>query len=384
MITDRIRAGAAGRVRSSCGGFAARVLAALVALSCLGCSGGGGAATQNGARPSASVSPPPSASAQSQQDGAAGGGKVYRGSLSNRGVTLRLTREGGRLGGSYSYDGIGQELRLEGRDAGGGKFTLAEFDAAGKQTGQFACELAGGDPDISCDWTKPDGGGRVSVALFEQHSDFKSAGLRVVPKVTENPKLGVRASYPQLAADAGAQLPPAAADFNRVVERRTEELVRDFTGSVEPGQQNLYFRTDYNVLLATDDLVSVELTEDSYAGGAHPNLYYKAVTYDLRAGRELKLEELFAPGSGYEKTLRDYSNRQVRERARGMGEESALPEDLLAEVSAWGLTPRGLMVYYDLPHAVAVFQRNFVPYEVVGGQLRADGPAAALSRAARK
>ncbi|MCA1630914.1 MAG: RsiV family protein [Acidobacteria bacterium] len=148
------------------------------------------------------------------------------------------------------------------------------------------------------------------------------------------------------------------------------------------------------MLLATEDLVSVEIVYDSYAGGAHPSSGYDAVTYDLRADRELELEDIFKPDSGYEKAVAAHCDRDIRRRAGVLEAEAAKEEgrkaepqdespvlpELLEEISAFALTPRGLMIYYDLPHVVAAFDRNFVPYSEVKNFLKPDGAAAQLAR----
>jgi hypothetical protein len=169
---------------------------------------------------------------------------------------------------------------------------------------------------------------------------------------------------------------------------------RGFADGLE-GEKNLYFHVDYNVLLATDDLVSVELAYDSYAGGAHPDSSYDAVTYDLRADRELKLEDVFKPGAPYAKAIAAYCDKDIRRRAAAQEAEAAKEEhrkaepqeeppvlpELLEEISAFALTPKGLMIYYDLPHVVALFDRNFIPYVVVENFLKPDSPAARVALA---
>jgi hypothetical protein len=320
--------------------------------------------------------------------------KVYRGSLGNRGLEMRLKRAGDSVSGSYAYDGIAQDIVLEGRATAKEKFELSEKDASGKVTGKWSCEAekqGEWDQDFGCKWTKPNGAGEMYVALYEQAA-FAS-GWRVVPKVVENRKVGARASYPQIVAGAGSQLSPAAAHFNQRLEEKVRKQVKDFAEGME-GEKNLYFHTDYNVLTATDSLVSVELAYDSYAGGAHPESSYEAVTYDLRADRELKLEDIFKPRSGYEKAIADYCLKDINKRAGVMEAESAkqdkrapepqeeppVSEEQLAEISAFAVTPRGLMIYYDLPHVIAVFDRNFVPYSAVKNYLKPDGAAALLAK----
>jgi hypothetical protein len=363
----------------------------LTACSSRQAAGGGGEA--QAAAPAGQPRPAPAAQSPAAQPAA--NAKTYRGSLNDRGLEMRLVVEGGRVSGSYSYDGINQSIGLEGRAAAGEKFELAERDASGKQTGKWSCEGAkqgGWDQDFDCKWTKPNGTGELFVALFEQASP--APGWRVAPKVVENRKAGVRASYPQLAAPDGAQLSPSARHFNTLLEQRVGKEARDFAAGLE-GEKHLYFHAAYNVLLATDDLVSVEVAYDFYMGGAHPDSSYDAVTYDLRADRELKLEDIFKPNSGYVKAIAAYCDKEVRRRAGLLEEEAAREEhrkaapqeespvlpEMLEEIKAVALTPKGLMIYYDLPHVVAVFDRHFVPYSEVKNFLKPGGPAARVALA---
>ncbi len=310
---------------------------------------------------------------------------------------MRLAREGGRVSGSYAYDGIGQPLKLEGRETGAGKFELTETDAAGRQTGKWACEgerQGEWDQELSCRWTKPDSKNEMFVALYEQAS-FAS-GLRVAPNTVVDRRFGVHASFPQLVAPAGSQLSAAAQHFNRLLEQKVGKEARGFGQSVEP-QKNIYFDANYSVLAATDDFISVELSYDSFVGGAHPNVAYDTVNYDLRADRELKTEDILRPGSGYEKVIAAYCLKEIARRADAQEQEDAklegrkpnppapddgppVPAEELETVGAVGVTPRGLMVYYDLPHVVAVFDRNFVPYPVIKDKLKPGTPAARFAR----
>jgi len=45
-------------------------------------------------------------------------------------------------------------------------------------------------------------------------------------------------------------------------------------------------------------------------------------------------------------------------------------------LSGWGLTPKGLIVYFDFPHVIAFFDKNLVPYSVVKQYLKPNGPTA--------
>jgi hypothetical protein len=324
----------------------------------------------------------------------AAGAKVYRGSIGGRGVEVSLGREGGRVSGSYRYDGIAESLRLEGRAGGDGKLTLDEYDGAGRQTGKFACEPGGGDAvaldiDLECEWSKPDGAERTYAGLTEQHAGFTRA-WRVGPRQIANRRYGVGVTYPQIVAARGAKLTAGALGFNRRAAALAAEIVRKFTS--QPHEQGMYLKINYDVLLATDDLVSVELEEENDHGGGRPNTSYYGLTYDLRAGRELRLADLFKPDSGFERVLLLHAYEGINRRYRGINRREAaaggppseggelMQQDRGDEIAAWAMTTRGVVIYFNFPQVMAVFDRNFVPYPALSEQLRPGGPAAAYAR----
>ena len=161
----------------------------------------------------------------------------------------------------------------------------------------------------------------------------------------------------------------------------------------EPVEGKGAYDTNYNVLFGTNDLVSIEMTEYSDAGGAHPDNGFWTLTYDLAANKELKFEDLFQPDSDYNTAIANYVVADIDKRAVALEEDEARranrkPEkrdeplvstDQLSELSGWGMTPKGLMVYLDFPHVIAVFDKNFVPYNVVAQYLKPNGPAGKVS-----
>lgn len=339
-----------------------------------------------------------SARTQESRPKATAGAKVYRGSIGGRGVEVSLRREGGRVSGSYNYDGAAGRLRLEGRVVEDGKLALAEYDRAGRQTGKLACEPGGGDSaaldiDLECEWSRPDGADRTYAGLTEQHAAFTRA-WRVVPREIVNRRYGVGVTYPQLAAARGARLAPGALSFNRGAAALAAELVREFAAG--PPERGMYLRVNYDVLLATDDVISVELEEERDFGGGRPGTRFFGMSYDLRTGRELRLDELFKTDSDFERALRLHAyeriNRSYREinRRYSSAAAGATPDggDLMTPdradgIEAWAMTPRGVVIYFNFPQVMAAFSRNFVPYGAVKELLRTDGPAADVARGAR-
>ena len=114
------------------------------------------------------------------------------------------------------------------------------------------------------------------------------------------------------------------------------------------------------------------------------------MTYDLKGNKELKFEDLFKPNNDYNSALAKYVVADIDMRAAALEEDDArrenrkpvkredsiVSEDQLNELSGWAMTPKGLVVYFDFPHVIAVFDKTLVPYSVVKQYLNPNGPAA--------
>jgi hypothetical protein len=311
--------------------------------------------------------------------------KVYRGSVGNSHIQMRLTLEGNNVSGTYFYDTVGENLKLTGRIDDLGRMELSEFAAKGKQpTGKFICKRSLDDPiDSECAWSKPDGTRESMLSLTEQHFAF-TGGLQLTPKTISNRRTGVIVSYPQVTSSS--PLSAAAQAFNH----RILSMVQKAIGEFQPIDGRGAFDTNYNVLLGTNDLVSVEMTEYYDGGGAHPNTGFWALTYDLAGNKELKFEDLFKPKSDYNAAIAKYVTDDINRRAVEIEKDDARREnrqpnkqdeplvstEQLSEIADFGLTPKGVVVYFDFPHVMAYFDKNFVPYSIVKEYLKPNGPAA--------
>ena len=69
----------------------------------------------------------------------AGVTKVYRGAVGRNHIQMSLTFNGNSISGKYSYDRVGQEIKVTGR-LDGGKLELTEFGEKNKPSGKFSCK----------------------------------------------------------------------------------------------------------------------------------------------------------------------------------------------------------------------------------------------------
>jgi hypothetical protein len=330
---------------------------------------------------------------------AAGEQKIFRGYVGEYRVRMRLRRApGGKLSGSYSYEGRGGELTLKGAANAKGDFTLEEFDGA-KKTGAFKGRLSEKDYEpeasLSGNWTKP-GGASGDAQYFYLIEEPQTPGVAVATKQVKevNKKRGYRvdAEYPQI---------EGAAKFNALAEGFVTKEVAEFKRGAgrEPGEKDSMpdagddsLDIRYFVRLVTDGLISVEFQLDYYEhGAAHGSHAFYEINYDAKSGRELKLADLFKPNSHYLKRVSEVAIRQVRRWNKDSAEDGSGQQYLNEEgikggaapdaenYGNWTLTPRGLAVtfdYYQLGAYAAGAPKVVLPYADLEDVIRADGPLA--------
>lgn len=319
--------------------------------------------------------------------------KLYRGSLGDNHIEMRLNLEGNSITGSYSYDQFGQDLKLAGNVTAKGDWEFAEFAPGGKKTGKFVCHPAKSrfDTDLECEWTKPTGNAQSSAYLSEQHPSPQD--IKITPKVINRNRTNTTVSYPQLSGP-GVNVNTAAA-FNRLIAKLVNDAIKEF--QPEPPPARTAFDTNYSITFVSSDVVSVEMNEYTDSGGAHPNSRVWGLTYDLKRNREVKLADLFKRGSDFLNVLKKYSVEEINRHADYLDaeetrlngkppanrEEPLMTEEQLTEAGDFGLTPEGIAIYYDFPHVIAVFNKVVVPYDVVKNLIDPNGVAGRFAETGR-
>jgi hypothetical protein len=307
--------------------------------------------------------------------------RIYRGAIGDKHIDMRLNISGSKVDGTYFYDQFKQDIKLEGAYDSKGELSFTEGTGK-KKTGKFVCkaEPEAPDTDLECEWSRLDGTGKRLVYLVEQWIQFKS-GTEITPKITVDPKTKAFASYPQLKAPA---MTAAMNGLNRLVESKLQTAIKGFQPE---NVANSSFDTNYNVLLANDEVVSVEMVEYSDVGAAHPNSRFWTINHNLKTNKQLSLSDVFSEGDEYKTVIAEFAAKDINRRAEEMDRQEARrnnrqPEkrdepvmsvDQLPEMDTWGISPRGLVVYFDFPHVMAVFDKTIVPWALLARFLRADG-----------
>ncbi len=333
--------------------------------------------------------------------------RFFKGSIgSSLDLQMKLVRTGDQLAGSYFYQKIGTRINLRGNVDKDGNLTLEEFDPAGKQTGVFKgiWQVSKDDGLVSLagNWSKPlNEKGSDKLTAFSVHEEpivFTGDAELVSKQIKEsNKKLmyEISAQYPQLTGGNN----PNFEKFNQAARSAVTQKVAVFKKALVPqegeepppeGSMGSDLSIGYEVLLAQDDLVSVEFDVGSYyQGAAHPNSYTEVINFDLKNGKALKLSDLFKPGARYLQAIATYSiadlKKQSKEKNLGLIDEQ-IDEGAGATAKnykSWTITRKGLHINFDAyqvgPYAAGP-QSVLVPYSALKDLVQPEGPIAQFAK----
>ena len=314
-------------------------------------------------------------------------GTPFSGAVGTAKVEMEIKRDGGGLSGSYYYlkSGSANRLMLKGKIAADGNFAMQESDAAGKQTGEFKGKWEEDPNDAGAmldgSWLKPgQTGDGAGFYAFEQMVYFTTTQI-TVREIKESIKLKkaeLSAEYPELSGGANV------AGFNQLAKAMVMKSLAGFRKDMaelkiadikQMDQVGNYIDVGYNVEYADDELISVNFGDDIFEGGAHPSHGTFTLTYDLKHGRDVKLSDLFKPGSKYLTTIADYAMKDLKARKDpDTGENRGLAQDIFEDgakptaenYSNWNITKKGLLFTFP-QYQVASYadgpQTVIIPYE---------------------
>jgi hypothetical protein len=311
--------------------------------------------------------------------------KVFVGRLGDKyDVRVTLTRDAATLAGQYSYVHVADSLlKLTGTIDDHGAFSLDESDS-GKKTGQFKGTLsedATGLLQIAGTWSKPDGAKPLAFTLPEEHFDVDGTVVRyqaaALKESNEKARWAVDIHYPRLEGSAKG-IEAFNARARAVAEGWAAEFKKNLAELVDvpkPVESSSAIDGGFTFLSGAGGIVSVRLSGMSYfEGAAHPSHVIATLTHDLRAGKEVALGDVFAPGSDYLGAISAFCLKKLNHDDLATGEWRAGAAPKAENYARWNVTPEGLLISFD--------EYQVGPYAI--GQPEVLVPRADLAAIARK
>jgi hypothetical protein len=191
----------------------------------------------------------------------------------------------------------------------------------------------------------------------------------------------IQADVPMLAGSSDPRVQNFNVEMRAVVDDAVAMFKQNLAGlTPTPNSTVSTFELHYSVVSPPGDLISVMFTiQTYYSGAAHPADASRTVTYDLEAGKDLSMTDLFLPNSDYLTQIAKYCSAQLSTRDIGFqGFElgaTATPENY----RNWNVTADGLLITFDeyqvAPYAAGP-QAVVLPYSELASLIDPHGPLA--------
>ena len=186
--------------------------------------------------------------------------------------------------------------------------------------------------------------------------EFGVNGLKLVPErvllKSESRNYDIDVTYPQILGTPSSG-PNKIDAVNQYLEASGTKL---YQWPQSPSAQMSYTQLKsgsrhtvnftYQVGLATDSFLSISFIGYSYNGVLNQQIQDSfSVNYDLTTGKQLKLAELFKPGSKYLELISSYCTDQISKRT-GLEVKAEALKPETENFTNWQVTPGGVTFYF--------------------------------------
>ncbi len=236
----------------------------------------------------------------------------------------------------------------------------------------------------------------ASQPLPESVSIDKNMEIVATTKHEENAEMAytIDVIYPVI---SGANLSPAAKEFNRLVDEMVTKNMTQFKNYVKadmPHMQTLPAGTKHNNLHidygidvikpVNQTLISLRLSiEGMQAGRAHPYHSHEVLNFDLTQGKALTLKNLFKTRANYLNVIAKYSSKSLNEKLKDKWMINDGTAPLAKNYQTWNLEDDGILItfneYQVAPYSYGV-QEVEVPYYALKNLLAANSPVASCGK----
>lgn len=171
--------------------------------------------------------------------------------------------------------------------------------------------------------------------------------------------------------------PKVDMDIHKYVDDIYAGPVRDFAeycAKKDPKQPQYEINMDYESYAPSANVISILFKPWMYTGGAHGLGQVRSANYDIKNGRVLQLENIFAKPAGLLEFFSDYSRKTLRPKLGKIWQENEMfakgldPEE--ENFSVFVLKKDGIVLYFPVyqvaPYASGV-QQCFIPREELTG-----------------
>lgn len=237
-------------------------------------------------------------------------------------ITMDLVKNDSILSGSYYYNKIGKPLKLYGRlSKTSNEIELIEYNDKGDKTGTFHGSFDSNN-NFMGNWTNaannkimvfalsPSTANNAASATFKHYRNENCKtrdSLLKIMKAEDIPYYQGSCSYIdinlltiQTENKQVSKIINAAIlkDICHDIGETQYNTISEYLASINNLSEDDIYQMDVTCNIATNDknILSMDVSNSSYTGGAHPNSWSKIYNFDLRTGNIIKLDDLIMSG----------------------------------------------------------------------------------------
>ena len=197
---------------------------------------------------------------------------------------------------------------------------------------------------------------KSSITTPDREYVFGQGRLKLVSEKvqlkSETLHYDIDVKYPQIVGEDNPQINKvnehlkalATAKYQWPLNLSKDDLRRDQSNF--PGSSNSV-NVDYEISVATESFLSIFFVGYSYrVSAAHAIQESVSVNYDLTSGKQLKLSDLFKPGSKYLEFISEYCTEVLTKDYRPAPAKSALAP-VAKNFESWHITSSGITFSFD-------------------------------------
>ena len=201
-------------------------------------------------------------------------------------------------------------------------------------------------------------------------------------ETNQSPPYTITAEIPQLTGSDDPRVQAFNQRLNELVQNKVDAYRQDFLQNEAPPGFGSDLKVKAELVSQIADIWSLKLNIEFYtAGAAHPGGEIITVNYDLGAGRELALGDLFLPNSNYLEVIANYCIADLRKQLGEFFTEFTEVEEQGAQPMAenydiWNVAPDGLLITFE-EYQVACCRATpevIVPYSELKAVIDPQGP----------
>lgn len=168
--------------------------------------------------------------------------------------------------------------------------------------------------------------------------------------------------------------------FQAPFKQRQKELVAERAEMEKEAAQNQFelnpfgLASDYKVAYNNHGLLSLYIDQYEYTGGAHGMTYRTPYNIDLKDGPDIKLADVFKPGSNYKEAIDKAIQAEIAKNPEGYFEPE-MGFQGIEDDQPFTLQPGGITIYFQLydiaPYAFGIPEFD-IPFTQFGDMVNPD------------